>query len=180
MSATTIDRTASINLGGLVNATAAAIAENPAAGVIRPAAETALIPGTATEVTVRAGEHGFTIDEPAILGGTNLGANPVEHLLASLGACQVITYQVWAAKLGIAVDSVEVDLNGEIDVRGFFGVDEDVRPGFQSINVTVRIEGPESIERYEELTEIVEAHCPVLDVLTNSVPVNAEYTYKLS
>lgn len=177
MTATNIDRTASTALGTLVNATVEALAANPTAGVIRPTAQTALIPGSATEVTVRAGEHGFTIDEPAALGGTDLGANPVEHLLASLGACQVITYQVWAAKLGIEIDEVEVDVTGDLDVRGFFGVDEAVRPGFQSIQAKVRISGPETEERYAELTAIVEEHCPVLDVLTNSVPVSSNFQY---
>lgn len=177
MTATTIDRTATETLAGLVNATASALAEHPTAGVIHPAATTSLIPGSATEVTVRAGSHGFTIDEPASLGGTDLGANPVEHLLASLGACQVITYQVWAAKLGIAIDSVEVDLTGDLDVRGFFGVDPDVRPGFQAIRAAVRVTGPESAERYAELTRIVEEHCPVLDVLTKGVPVSTVHSF---
>lgn len=177
MTATIIDRTATEQLGALVATTAAALAEHPTAGVIHPAARTELVAGTATEVTVRAGNHGFTIDEPPVLGGTDLGANPVEHLLASLGACQVITYQVWAARLGIAIDSVEVDLTGDLDVRGFFGVDPDVRPGFSSIRADVRISGPETAERYAELTQVVEEHCPVLDVLTNGVPVSSVHTY---
>lgn len=177
MSATAIDRSASETLGELVNATTAALAEHPTAGVINPAAKTALVPTTATEVTIRAGRHIFTIDEPTSLGGSDLGANPVEHLLASLGACQVITYQIWAAKLGIAVGSIEVDLTGDLDVRGFFGVDAEVRPGFQSIEVSVRVSGPESDERYAELTAAVDEHCPVLDVLTNAVPVSLLHSY---
>lgn len=177
MTAIQIDRTATVQLGELVNATTSALAEHPTAGVIHPAAKTALVPNTATEVTIRAGRHTFTIDEPASLGGSDLGANPVEHLLASLGACQVITYQVWAAKLGIAVDSIEIDLSGDLDVRGFFGVDPDVRPGFQSIEVNVRLSGPESDERYAELTATVDEHCPVLDVLTNAVPVSLAHAY---
>ncbi len=164
-------------LRDLLDATAEALVTHPDAAVIHPAASTSLVPRTATEVRVRAGRHDFTVDEPPVLGGTDLGANPVEHLLASLGSCQVITYQVWAAKLGIVVDSIDVDVTGDLDVHGFFGLDPAVRPGFQSVEVSVRLSGPETVERYVELTAAVEEHCPVLDVLVNGVPVRSSYSY---
>ena len=98
----------------LLDATAGALSATPEAAVIHPSATTSLVAGTATEVRVRVGRHAFTIDEPPVLGGTDHGANPVEHLLASLGSCQVITYQVWAAKLGIAFAK-----GGNQEVRGY-------------------------------------------------------------
>ncbi|USQ81694.1 OsmC family protein [Ornithinimicrobium faecis] len=143
--------------------------------IIRPEVRTTLVTGTATEVTVQAGAHRYTIDEPAGLGGTDKGANPVEHLLGALGACQVITFQVWADKLGIAVEEIDIALTGELDLRGFFGIDPNVRPGFSSIDVAVQISGSETQERYEELVETVERHCPVLDSLGNQVPVRATF-----
>lgn len=145
------------------------------AQLILPEVRTTLVAGTATEVRVAASSHAFTIDEPEALGGTDKGANPVEHLLAALGACQVITFQVWAEKLGIQLDEVDIALSGEIDLRGFFGLAEGVRPGFQSIDVSVQLSGPEPSERYDELTQAVEEHCPVLDGLGNSVPVRTTY-----
>jgi uncharacterized OsmC-like protein len=162
---------------GVINATTAAVKNNPGAAVIRPEVSTTLVAGTTTQVSVRAGGHEFTIDEPPILAGTNLGASPVEHLLASLGSCQVITYQVWAAKLGIKIDTIEVTLSGDVDVHGFFGLDPAVRAGFQSIDVAVRLGGPETGERYKELTKLVDEHCPVLDVLTVGVPVRSTFSY---
>jgi uncharacterized OsmC-like protein len=145
------------------------------AQLIRPEVRTTLVTGTATEVKVQASSHVFTIDEPASLGGTDKGANPVEHLLAALGACQVITYQVWADKLGVRLDEVDIALTGQIDLRGFFGLAEGVRPGFSSIEVAVQLSGPDSAERYEQLTQAVEEHCPVLDGLGNAVPVRTTY-----
>ncbi len=164
-------------LAGVVDATAAAVEKNRAAAVIGYEAITTLVKGTTTEVSIRTGGHEFTIDEPPVLAGTNVGASPVEHLLASLGSCQVITYQVWAAKLGIALDSVEVAVTGQLDVHGFFGFDPNVRPGFQSIGVKVQLNGPETSERYAELTKVVDEHCPVLDVLTVGVPVKSTFSY---
>lgn len=146
---------------------------------ITPQVRAGLVAGTATQVQVRAGAHDWTIDEPAGLGGTDLGANPVEHLLGSLGACQVITFQVWAEKLGITVDHVDVALTGRLDLRGFLGLDPDTRPGFESIDVSVSLSGPETPERYQELTDAVEQHCPVLDTLGgigSTTPVRTTYT----
>ncbi|WP_137120843.1 OsmC family protein [Segeticoccus rhizosphaerae] len=143
--------------------------------LIHPEVLASHVSGTPTEVSVRAGRHAFTIDEPSTLGGTDLGANPVEHLLAALGSCQVITFQVWAAQLGITVDDVDVTLTGELDLRGFLGLDDEVRPGFSSVDVSVQLTGPESPERYQELIDAVEKHCPVLDSLAGTVPVRSTY-----
>lgn len=140
--------------------------------LIQPSVRARLAPGTATEVRISARDHRFTVDEPTDLGGSDLGATPVEHLLAALGACQVITFQLWADKLGIALDEVDVQLDGDIDLRGFFGLSPEVRPGFQGLRVSVTLGGPESRERYEELVSVVDAHCPVLDNLRATVPVD--------
>ena len=158
-------------LAQTVEGFASALTASPGAGAITPSVTTQHVPGSATTVTVQAGPHHFTIDEPETLGGANAGANPVEHLLASLATCQVITYQVWAAKLGIAIDTIEVDAKGDLDVRGFFGVDDSVPAGFSSISTAVRISGPESDDRYAELSAAVESHCPVGDTLTRGIAI---------
>ncbi|MBB4853795.1 hypothetical protein HNP40_001175 [Mycobacteroides chelonae] len=58
-------------------------------------------------------------------------------------------------------------------MRGFFGLDDAVRPGFQQIWVTVSVSGPDTNERYRELQEAVDAHCPVLDLTTGTTPMVA-------
>ena len=124
-----------------------------------------------TEVDIRTGTHTFKVDEPPALGGADAAANPVQYALASLGSCQAITYRFWAEQLGIPFDSLTVRLEGDLDIRGFFGFDDTVRPGFTAIRVDVRVSGPESAERYAELAAAVDAHCPVLDLFANPVPV---------
>jgi len=124
-----------------------------------------------TEVAVSARGHTLTVDEPRALGGTDLGANPVEHALIALASCQAITYRFWAAKLGIELDSVEVVATGDLDVRGFFGFDDGVRPGFAAVRLTVTPAGPEPAERYRQLADAVDAHCPVLDLFSNATPI---------
>ena len=124
-----------------------------------------------TEVDIRTGTHTFKVDEPPALGGADEAANPVQYALASLGSCQAITYRFWAEQLGISFDTLSVRLEGDLDIRGFFGFDDTVRPGFSAIRVDVTVTGPGSDERYSELAAAVDAHCPVLDLFKNPVPV---------
>lgn len=130
-----------------------------------------------TEVDIATGGHTFKVDEPEVLGGTNVAANPVQLVLASLGACQAITYQVWAAKLGIALEGVEVRAEGDIDLRGFFGLDDAVRPGFTRIRLFLTVRGPESPARYQQLVDAVNSHCPVLDIVGNPVPIDRDVKF---
>ena len=120
---------------------------------------------------VRSGDHSMTIDEPEMLGGTNQGPNPVEVVLSALGACQEITYRLYADKLEIPVTGVEVEVHGEIDLCGFFAVDDNVRPGYTDIMANVKIESTASDEDIQRLIEAVDAHCPVLDIISNSTPI---------
>ncbi len=119
----------------------------------------------------RASGHRIVVDEPAALAGDGLAPNPVEYALTALLSCQVVTYRVWAANLGITVDTIEASADGDLDARGFLGVDDSVRPGFTGIRLTVRVSGPESEERYLELRRAVEAHCPVQDLFANPTPI---------
>ncbi|MBP2477949.1 putative OsmC-like protein [Crossiella equi] len=133
-----------------------------------------LVPGTDTHVRVRVRGHEQTCDEPVARGGTDVGPNPAEYALSALGSCQVVTYQFWAAKLGIRLTSVSVEVIGEVDRRGFFGLSEHARPGFTGISVRVWVDGPEPRERYEELRREADRHCPVLDLFRAETPVGTE------
>ncbi len=124
-----------------------------------------------TEVAVRARGHELTVDEPPVLGGTDAGANPVEHALIALASCQAVTYRFWAAQLGIELDGLEVIAEGDLDVRGFFGFDDGVRPGFTSVRLKVIPSGPESADRYQQLADAVDAHCPVYDLFSHATPI---------
>jgi putative redox protein len=116
----------------------------------------------------------LTVDEPPTLGGSDAGPNPVELILAALATCQEITYRAYATALGVPLDSVSVKLEGVLDLRGFFAVDERVRAGFTGVRGTVTLKSSASKEELAELKEVVDAHCPVLDILRAPVPVELE------
>jgi uncharacterized OsmC-like protein len=161
------DRDAS--LIGILAATAEAVGAEPARARVRFSATAHAVGKVATQVTAR--QHAFLVDEPPALGGDDESTNPVEYALGALLGCQVVTYRFWAAHLGVRVDGIELSAVGDLDVRGFFGLDGGVRPGFSEIRVEARLTGPESAERYAELQRVVDEHCPVLDLFTNRTPV---------
>ena len=158
-----------MSLGSLIADTRKAVDDDPANAQAQFTAQGTLV--GVTEVDIRTGEHSFKVDEPAALGGADVAANPVQYALASLGSCQAITYQFWAEQLGIGFDSLSVRVEGDLDIRGFLGFDDGVRPGLSAVRVEVTVTGPESPERYEELAAAVDQDCPVLDLFANPVPV---------
>ena len=76
-------------------------------------------------------------DEPAILAGNDEGANPVEHLLHALASCLTTSMVAHAAVRGIQIDELESEFEGDIDLRGFLGLADDVPKGY-----TARQGGP--------------------------------------
>ena len=127
-----------------------------------------------SDVSIR--DHVLTIDEPATIGGSDMGPSPVEVVLAALGSCQEITYRAYATAMGIKLDKVSVEMEGDIDFRGFFAVDDTVRPGYENIRAVVKIASDAPAEQLEHLREVVNAHCPVLDMLKNPVNVSLDIT----
>ncbi|HSV31948.1 MAG TPA: OsmC family protein [Atribacteraceae bacterium] len=109
----------------------------------------------------------FTVrfDEPPTLGGEDSAPNPVEVLLSSLVGCLGIVVCVVAGERKMAFRGIEIDVDGDLDPRGFMGQYDQVRPGFLAIRYTVRIDGDLSEEEMQLLYEEVEKRCPVSDTL---------------
>lgn len=126
--------------------------------------------------TVRAGTHSFIVDEPAALAGDDAGTSPVEYALGALVGCQVVVYRLYAQQLGIAFDDIVIRAEADLDAARLFGADETVRAGFSEVRLDIELSGPETDERYDELREAVDAHCPVLDIFQNPTPVRTTVT----
>ncbi len=159
----------SSTLQALIVETQAKFKATPEAAKATFESRSALQDGLRSEVSIR--QHTLAVDEPESLGGTDTAPNPVELILAALGSCQEITYRAYATALGIPLDNVSVTVEGDIDLRGFFGVDDSVRAGYEGIRATVNLESTASEEQLQLLRGAVNAHCPVLDILAKPVPV---------
>lgn len=148
--------------------------EDPSLARVRVAVATELSEGMRCKTTARG--HDVAADEPRSIGGSDSAQSPVELLLTSLATCQAVTYRLWASELGIVLDRIGVEVEGDLDLRGFLGVGEDVDAGYEAIRIAVTLTGPETPERYQELAEAVDRHCPVFDVLSRPIPVKRELT----
>ncbi len=120
------------------------------------------------KVKARSRQFELTIDEPKSLGGTDTGMNPVEALLASLGACQSIVARVYAPKFGVKLDDFQVEVEGDLDLDGFFNRSE-VRPGYSEIRYTFRVKTDSPKDKVEEFVRFLESKCPVGDTIANPV-----------
>jgi uncharacterized OsmC-like protein len=100
------------------------------------------------------------IDEPHELGGSNSFANPQDHLIAALNACMTVGYVAQCAVRGISLESLAIETDGEIDLRGFLGIDPAVAPGYENLNYTVRIKGNGTKEQFAEIHQAVMATSP--------------------
>ncbi len=106
-------------------------------------------------------------DHPPELLGTNKGAASVEVLLAALGHCISNGFAMYGAAMGIAVESVTVDIEGDMDMQGMLMLPEPgkVRPGFQEIRATYHVKSNASRDQLEKLAKMSEDFSPVRDSL---------------
>jgi uncharacterized OsmC-like protein len=118
--------------------------------------------------------RGFSIkaDEPAELLGENSAPNPQELLMAAFNACIMVGYVATAAVMGVALDSVEIETEGELDLRGFLGLDPNVKPGYDSIACTVYLKGNGSAEQFQAIHDNVRKTSPNYFNISRPVVVN--------
>ena len=174
-----------VNVDQLVS-TVEAIKENPGLSDFRFRAETEWIEGghsqtriqgfygAGAEDTSRAEPFYLEGDEPPVLLGTNAGPNAVEAVLHALASCLAVGFIYNAAAQGIRVDALDFELEGELDLHGFLGLSDEVRPGYKGIELTYRVESDAPREKVVELCEYVQRTSPVLDILRNPVPVSVK------
>jgi len=114
--------------------------------------------------------HIFT-DEPELLLGKDMDANPVELALSALAGCLTTTLVYHAAARGVTVRAVESELEGDLDLRGFLGLNDSVRTGYKDIRVRMRIDADASQDVLDELIELAKQRSPVFDIISNPVKV---------
>jgi len=110
-------------------------------------------------------------DEPEVLLGRDSAPNPVEYILHALAGCLTTSVMYHAAARGIEIRKLSSTLEGELDLRGFLGLDENVRTGYKKIRVCFDLEGDFSEEEKMELLRLTR-FSPVFDIVSHAVPVD--------
>lgn len=120
----------------------------------------------------------FELDEPPVLLGKNLGTNPVEYLLVALSGCLTTSLIAHASAKGIEIKGVESRYEGDLDLRGFLGLSEDVKVGYENIRVYFKINADVSEEQKEELIRMAQKYSPVFNTIASPVPVSVQLEKK--
>jgi uncharacterized OsmC-like protein len=113
-------------------------------------------------------------DEPLELLGQNTSANPQELLMAALNACITVGYVAGAAVNGITLSKLEIETTGQLDLRGFLGIDPEVKPGYESIQYLVRIAGNGTAEQFQKIHENVIKTSPNYFNVSRPVRIDAK------
>jgi uncharacterized OsmC-like protein len=118
--------------------------------------------------------RGFSVtaDEPKELFGEASAPNPQELLMAAFNACIMVGYVATAAVMGVDLEAVEIESEGELNLRGFLGIDENVKPGYDSLQYTVHIRGNGSAEQFQAIHENVIKTSPNYFNISRPVAVN--------
>jgi uncharacterized OsmC-like protein len=116
----------------------------------------------------------FAIDEPSELLGGNTAPNPQEMLMAALNACMLVGYTAGCSLMGIELEKLEIKTEGELDLRGFLGLDESVKPGYDEIQYTVNIKGNGTPEQFQEIHKTVMATSPNYFNMAKPIKLNSK------
>jgi len=109
------------------------------------------------------------------VGGPGTGACSGDLLLGALAACAQLTCQMVATAMGLDVRSVEVTVDGDLDLRGTLGLDRGVGAGFDAISLRFAVDAPDvSDEDLQSLFEKTERYCTVLQTLTTPPAIASE------
>ncbi len=109
------------------------------------------------------------------VGGPGTAACSGDLLLGALAACAQITCQMVAASMGLAVDRIEVVVEGDLDLRGTLGIDREVSAGFEAIRLRFEVDAPQAPEhQLSKLVEKTERYCTVLQTLIKAPEIETE------
>ena len=160
------------------------VAEDPAKGIVEFRVTSAWQGKTRSEARVESYSLGgqtinrsfkIIVDEPLELLGENTAPRPPwsQALMAALNACVMVGYVAGAAVNGIVLEKLELETVGELDLRGFLGIDPDVKPGYDKISYVVTIKGNGTQAQFQEIHETVMKTSPNYFNISKPVPIDS-------
>jgi len=119
------------------------------------------------------GRWKLTADLGEKSGGYDRGPNPGILGRAALGSCLAVGYAMWAARRGVTLSRLEVEIQADYDARGELGVAE-VSPGYHQVRCIVTVESPSPESAVRAVIEEAEAHSPYYEIFRQPVDVQRE------
>jgi uncharacterized OsmC-like protein len=144
------------------------LALKPGRGHLTRTTRARLVDGLRCEI--EEGPWKFAADLPAKVGGDDTAPTPGALGRGALAGCLTIGIAIWAARLGVPIDAVEVEVQADFDARGELGMAH-ARPGYSEVRYVVKIDSPASREDLDHLLALSERHSPYLDVFGGAIPL---------
>lgn len=148
------------------------VRSDPAKGQTKWNAVTRWKGGFECESTIRS--HRVYMNEPRALGGTDTAPNMVESVLAAYGSCLTVGYALNAALRGITIKDLKIEVEGDLDLAGFFGLSEGVPAGFSGVRARVHLVSDASPAEIQSLHAHVMKTSPVGSILERPLKVSTE------
>jgi uncharacterized OsmC-like protein len=149
-----------------------AVALRPGVGQNTARTKVRLKPGLECEVTE--GPWALTIAMGEKSGGTGAGPNPGILGRGALGTCLALGYAMWAIRLGVQIDALEVEVEADYDSRGELGISDDVPPGYTQVRYIVTVTSPAPEEEVRRLIDTADRYSPYRDVFARAHDVRRE------
>ena len=138
----------------------------------------ARLTGDGWRTEVQMGAHTLIVDQPAALGGEDLGPNPGDLVRAALAACLATNYAMHAPRFDVVLDAIEVAVESDINLGGAWGCETDQPPGFTAVRYATTLTTDSPPERVRELVAFAESHSPSLDDLRRALDVSGHLIVK--
>jgi uncharacterized OsmC-like protein len=120
---------------------------------------------------IEEGPWRLAADLPAKVGGEDTAPTPGVLGRAALAGCLTIGIAHWAARLGVPLGALAVEVQADFDARGELGVGDGIAPGYSEVRYVVSIESPAPRHELDRLLDTAERHSPYLDVFGRAIPL---------
>lgn len=149
-----------------------AVSLRPSAGQGTAVTKVRLCPNLCAEVDD--GPWHFSVGMSEKYGGDNSAPNPGVYGRAAFGSCLAIGYSMWAARLGIPIDALSIEVQADYDVRGELGVEESVPPGYTEMRYIVSVESTATESEIMHLLDTADRFSSWRDDIARALPVRRE------
>jgi uncharacterized OsmC-like protein len=149
------------------------LTHRPARGFLTSATTARLVDGLRCQI--EDGPWSIGADMPAKIGGTDTAPSPGTLGRGALASCLVIGISRWAARLGVQLDALEVEVEADLDARGELGMGDEIRPGYGEVRYTISIRSPASREAVADLISAAERYSPYLDIFGRAVALRGSH-----
>ncbi len=157
-------------LRALLERNAKALALRPSLGQHTGRTTVRLRPGFECEIAD--GPWRLTVGMGEKSGGNNAGPSPGTFGRGALGSCLAIGYSMWAARLGVPLNSLEIEVAADYDSRGELGVSDEVRPGYTQVRYTITVDSPAPRDDVLRVFDTADKYSPYRDVFAGANDLN--------